>query len=323
MRRREFIVLFAGAGIVQALPARAQPRVARVGILVIGAAVAAKNLTLASELARMGYVEGRNITYELRAADGDLSRLPALARELVAAKPDVLIGASAATAEVLVAATHDIPIVLTVTIDPVATGLSDSMSRPSRNVTGFTSSSPTLAAKRLELLRELIPDLRKVAHLNVPEGSPYAIFERHVSAAAAALGITVFSVQITTVASVSDAFSAIDREKAQAVMVGISATTTRSTGHIIDECMLRDLPAIHPWSFAVHAGALMSYGPASLENHAGAARYVDRILKGARIRELPFEEPTEFKLAINLRTAQAMKLKIPPNLLARADEVVE
>jgi putative ABC transport system substrate-binding protein len=323
MRRREFIVLFAGAGIAPALPARAQPRVARVGILVLGSAVAAKNLAIAIELARMGYVERRNITYELRAADGDLSRLPALARELVAAKPDVLIGASAATAEILVAVTQDIPIVLTVTIDPVATGLSDSMSRPSRNVTGFTSSSPTLAAKRLELLRELIPDLRKVAHLNVPEGSPYTIFEGYVSTAAAALGITILSVPITTVASVSDAFSAIDREKAQAVMVGISPTTTRLTGHIIDECMLRDLPAIHPWSFAVHAGALMSYGPASLEHHAGAARYVDRILKGARIRELPFEEPTEFKLAINLRTAQAMKIKIPPNLLARADEVVE
>ncbi len=121
----------------------------------------------------------------------------------------------------------------------------------------------------------------------------------------------------------SDAFNVIDREKAQAVMVGVNPTTTRFTGHIIDECLLRDLPTIHPWSFAVHAGALMSYGPASLENHAGAARYVDRILKGAKIRDLPFEEPTEFKLAINLRTAQAMKIKIPSTLLARADEVVE
>ena len=151
-------------------------------------------------------------------------------------------------------------------------------------MTGFTSSTPTLAAKRLELLRELIPDLRKVAHLNVLEGSPYSIFERHVSTAAAALGLTVVSVPITTVASVSDAFNAIDREKIQAVMIGISPTTTRLTGHIIDECLLRDLPAIHPWSFAVHAGALMSYGPASLENHAGAARYVDQILKGAHLR---------------------------------------
>ena len=131
------------------------------------------------------------------------------------------------TAEVLVAATHDIPIVLTVTIDPVATGLSDSMSRPRAGLHVFKSDA---CAKRLELLRELIPDLRKVAHLNVPEGSPYTIFERYVSTAAAALGITILSVPITTVAGVSDAFSAIDREKAQAVMVGISPTTTRLTG---------------------------------------------------------------------------------------------
>jgi putative ABC transport system substrate-binding protein len=323
MRRREFMGLLAGAGLSYAVPARSQQRVARVGILVMGAAVDAKNLAIASELARIGYVDGRNIAYELRAADGDLGRLPALAQQLVATKPDVLIGASAATAEVLVAATENIPIVVTVTIDPIATGLSDSMSRPSRNITGFTSSTPTLAAKRLELLRELIPGVRKVAYLDVPAGSLYAIFERYVSTAAAALGITVFSVPITTVASVSDAFNVIDREKPQAVMVGVNPTTTRFTGHIIDECLVRDLPTIHPWSFAVHAGALMSYGPATLENHAGAARYVDRILKGAKIRDLPFEEPTEFKLAINLRTAQAMKIKIPPTLLARADEVVE
>lgn len=323
MRRREFTVLLAAAGASCALPARAQQRMARVGILAIGGAVPARNLAIVSELARMGYVEGRNIAYVVRAADGDLSRLPALARELVATKPDVLIGASAVSAEILVAATDQIPIVVTVTIDPIATGLSDSMSRPSRNITGFTSSSPTLAAKRLELLRELIPGLHKVAYLDVPAGSLYAIFERYVSNAAAALGITIFSVPITSVASVSEAFSAIDREKVQAVMVGVNPTTTRLTGHIIDECLLRDLPAIHPWSFGVHAGALMSYGPASLENHAGAARYVDRILKGARIRELPFEEPTEFKLAINLRTALAMKVKIPPTLIARADEVIE
>jgi putative ABC transport system substrate-binding protein len=323
MRRREFVALIAGAGVAHSLPARAQQRMARVGILVIGAAVPARDLVISAELARLGYVEGRNVAYEIRAADGDLSRLPALARELVATKPDVLIGASAATAQVLVAATEVIPIVLTVTIDPIATGLSDSMSRPSRNVTGFTSSTPTLAAKRLELLRELVPGLSRVAHLDVPAGTLYGIFERYVTTAAASLGITVFSVPITTVASVADAFNVIDREKAQAVMVGVTPTTTRLTGHIIDECLLRDLPTIHPWSFAVHAGALMSYGPASLENHAGAAKYVDRILKGARIRDLPFEEPTEFKLAINLRTAQAMKLKIPPTLLARADEVIE
>jgi putative ABC transport system substrate-binding protein len=296
---------------------------ARVGVLTLGGAVAAKDLAISSELARIGYVDGRNIAYEIRAADGDLSRLPALARELVATKPDVLISATTAAAEALAAATHDIPIVLTVTIDPIATGLSISMSRPSRNVTGFTSSSSTLEAKRLELLRELLPGLRKVAYLSGPTGSAYAIFDQPVRTAASALGITVFTVPITTVASVSDGFMVVDREKVQAVMVGMNPINVRVSGHIIDECLLRDLPSIHPWSFEVNAGALMSYGPTSLENHAGAARYVDRILKGAKVSELPFEEPTEFKLAINLRTARAIKLNIPPTLLARADEVIE
>jgi putative ABC transport system substrate-binding protein len=323
MRRREFMLLLAGAGLSYSLPLRAQQRMARVGVLLLGGAVSAKDLAISSELARIGYVDGRNIAYGIRAADGDFSRLSALARDLVATKPDVLISASTEAAEALAAATPDIPIVITVTMDPIAAGLSDSMSRPSRNVTGFTSSSATLAAKRLELLSELIPGLRRVAYLGAPTGSTYARFDQHVRTAADALGITILSVPITTDASVPDSFEVVDREKVQAVIVGLTPTNTRVSGHIIDQCLIRDLPSVHPWSFEVNAGALMSYGPKSLENNAGAARYVDRILKGTKISELPFEEPTEFKLAINLRTARSINVKIPPTLLARADQLIE
>jgi putative ABC transport system substrate-binding protein len=301
----------------------AQPRLPRVGILAIGRPVAAKDLQISSELARLGYVEGRNITYEIRAADGDLSRLPALARELVNAKPNVLICATAAVAGLLGSITHDIPIIITVTADPVAFGLTDSLSRPSRNITGFTSSSPALASKRLELLRELVPGLRRIAYLGPPAGSAYAIYEQHVRSAAKMLGAEVFFVPVDTVASVPRAFTVVDREKGQAVMVGINPAIVELSAHIINECLIRDLPAIHPWSYEAHAGALMSYGPTSLENHAGAARYVDRLLKGAKVSELPFQEPTEYNLAINLRTARSIKLNIPPTLLARANEVVE
>jgi putative ABC transport system substrate-binding protein len=323
VRRREFITLLASA-LVSPLAARAQTgKAARVGVLTLGGNVSAKDLAISSELARMGYVDGRNIGYEIRAADGDLSRLSALARDLVTTKPDVLISASTEAAEALAAATRDIPIVITVTVDPIATGLSDSMSRPSRNVTGFTSSSATLAAKRLELLSELIPGLRKVAYLGAAAGSTYARFDPHVRTAGDALGITVVFVPITSDASVPDSFEVVDRERVQAVMVGLTPTNTRVSGHIVDECVIRELPSIHPWFFEVNAGALMSYGPKALENHAGAARYIDRILKGAKISELPFEEPTEFKLAINLRTARSIKLIIPSTLLSRADEMIE
>jgi len=326
MRRREFNALLVGivvSSIARPLKARAQRRMARVGILVLGGPVAAKDLIISSELARLGYVDGRNITYEIRAADDDLSRLAPLARELVAAKPDVLIGASSSVAEALAAATRDIPIVMTVIGDPIAVGVTSSMSRPSRNVTGFTASSPTLAAKRLELLHQLIPGLNKVAYLTMPTSPMNVTFKQQVRNAADVLGISLISVPITTDASVTDGFALVDREKAQAVLVESHESNVRLGAHIIDECLVRDLPAIHTWSFEVRAGALMSYGPATIENFAGAARYVDRILKGAKVAELPFEEPTEIKFAINLRTARSIKLTIPATLLARANEVIE
>lgn len=323
MKRRDFIALL-GAGAAASLQsASAQQRGARVGVLVIGRAPAVKDFNIAAELARLGYVESRRINYDIRAADGDLGRLPALARQLVAGNPDVLIGAGAISAEALGAATRDIPIVITVMIDPIETGFSDSMSRPSRNVTGFTASSPTLSAKRLELLRELIPDLRRVAYLSAAPGSAYSILERNVRAAAAEWGISIHSIPLSTEISVADGFALADREKVQGILVDNSPSNMRLSVHIINECLVRDLPSIHPWAFEAHAGALMSYGPAAFENHAGAARYVDRILKGAKVAELPFEEPTEIKLVVNLRTARSMRIAVPQTLLARADEVIE
>jgi len=149
------------------------------------------------------------------------------------------------------------------------------------------------------------------------------IFEQQVRNAASVLGITVTTIPVTTEASVSKGFELADREQVQAVMVETSATSVRLSAHIIDECLVRDLPAIHPWSSSVRDGALMSYGPATVENNSGAASYVDRILKGAKVVELPIQEPTDIKLAINLHTARAIGLTIPPAFLARADEVIE
>jgi putative tryptophan/tyrosine transport system substrate-binding protein len=323
MRRREFIEIVSGSAVAWPLAARAQKRSVHIGILLLGPAVPPKELAITSELARLGYDEGRNVSYEIRGADGELDRLPMLTRELVATKPDVLVGASEVAADVLAKATGDIPIVITVMADPIVSGLSSSMSRPTRNVTGFTLSSLTLSAKRLQLLHELIPDLRKVAYLTTPVGPAYNAFEQHVREAANALGLAIFSLPITTEKTVTDSFVIVEREKAQAILVETTPSNVRLSIRIIDECLFRALPAIHPWYFEVRAGALMSYGPTMLENYAGAARYVDLLLKGAKISDLPIQEPSEIKFAINLSTARAIALTIPPTLLARANEVIE
>jgi putative ABC transport system substrate-binding protein len=322
-RRRDFITLLGGAAAAWPLAARAQQRSVHIGILLLGPAVSPRELAITSELARLGYDEGRNVSYEIRGADGDLDRLPMLTRELVATKPDVLVGASEIAADVLARTTTDIPIVITVMGDPIASGLTSSMSRPTRNVTGFTLSSPTLGAKRLELLHELIPGLRRVAYLTTPVGPMYNVFEDQVRKAANALSLAIFPVSVITEESVTEGFMMAERAKVQAVLVENSPSNVRLSTRIIDECLFRDLPAIHPWYFEVRVGALMSYGPTLLENHARAARYVDRLLKGAKVSDLPIEEPTQIKLAINLRTARAIKLTVPPTLLARADEVIE
>lgn len=274
------------------------------------------------ELARIGYVEGRNVAYDIRGADGDINQAPRLARELATAKPDVIIGTSSAVADALTRASSDIPIVMSLIGDPIALGLSASMSRPTRNVAGFTLSSSTLAGKRLELLRELIPNLSRVAYLSA-QGPMMTTFEQQVRAVAESFGITFVSVPVTSEASLAASFARVDQERVQAVLVETNPTSVQLSGHIVNECLVRDLPSMHPWYFEVQAGALMSYGPAVLQDHAGVAKYVDRILKGAKIADLPFEEPTQFKLAINLRTARAIKITIPPTLLVRADDVVE
>ena len=322
-RRQVLAGLYAAA--VAPRAAGAQQKSARVGVLLLGAPVRGSDLALASELSRLGYQEGRNIAFEIRAAQGDLRALPALAGELVAARPDVLVSASTAAANALATATSRIPIIVTVTVDPIAAGLSDSMARPSRNVTGFTSSAPALVAKRLELLHQVIPGLKRVAYFIGADGPGYRVFDSHIHTAAATLGSSVVTIRLpeSGAAGVAEAFAVADREKAQAGLVGVDPGIARVSAHIIDECLVRNLPAIHPWSFEVRAGALMSYGPAGLENLAGAARYIDRLLKGAAISDLPFEEPTEIRLAINLRTARALSLDIPATILARADEVIE
>jgi putative ABC transport system substrate-binding protein len=235
----------------------------------------------------------------------------------------VLIGSASPAAVALFAATRDIPIVMTAVGDPVALGLSGSMSRPTHNVTGFTISNLSLAAKRLELLHGTLPGLRKVAYLWVPENPLAALFESHVQKAADVLGISLVSLPLTSQADIPRVFAKADAERVSAVLVESDPLTLRYSANIADECLVRDLPGMHSWPVEARNGALMSYGPAEIENNARAAVYVDRVLKGTKVADLPFEEPSQFKLVVNLRTAHSIKVTLPPPVLARADEVIE
>jgi putative ABC transport system substrate-binding protein len=235
----------------------------------------------------------------------------------------VIVGTATPGAIALFEATHDIPIVMTVVGDPIALGLSGSMSRPTHNVTGFTVSSLSLAAKRLEILHSIVPKLSKVAYLRVPENPLSGLFESQVRQAADVLGITLVSLPLASDADIAGAFAHADEERVTAVLVEADPLTLRFSRSIVDQCLVRGLPAMHGWPPEVRNGALMSYGPAVVENISRAAIYVDRILKGAKIAELPFEEPTDIRLVINLRTARAIGLVFPPTVLARADEVIE
>ncbi|MGB9411631.1 MAG: ABC transporter substrate-binding protein [Pseudolabrys sp.] len=323
MKRREFIALLGGAAIIWPLGTSAQQHIRRVAVLSVGVAPQSREFALAHELAKLGYIEGNNITYDIRGAEGDSSRLPQLALELVAKKPEVIVGSTSTVAVILANATREIPIVMMVVGDPIALGLSNSMSHPSRNVTGFTMSTTALAAKRLELLRELVPGIRKVAFLRVRDNPITKRTGEEVQTAADTLGLKIVSLPVASGADITTAFTIAEKEGVTALLIDGDPLMVRFSGTIIDECLVRDLPAMHPWPFEVRNGALISYGPAIVENYSRTASYVDRILRGISIGELPFEEPTQIKLAINLRTARSIGVTVSPTLLARADEVIE
>jgi len=323
IKRRRFVRALCGALIVWPLAMHAQTRVPRVGVLLNGPPLPTADLQLAGALARIGYVERRNINYILRAAEGDQSRLPMLARELVAEKPDVIVGSASPAAVALYGATQDIPIVMTVVGDPIALGLSSSISHPSRNLTGFTVSSLSLAAKRLQLLQSFVPSLHKVAYLWAPANPLAKPFEARVRQAAQDLGIELISLPLMSDIDIDPAFARAKEEQAKAVLVEASPLTLRFSGTIIDHCLIFGLPCMHSWALEVRNGALISYGPAVVEDFSRAADYVDRILKGAKIADLPFMEPTDIKLTINLRTARSLGIGFPPTVLVRADEVIE
>jgi putative ABC transport system substrate-binding protein len=325
MKRREFMTLLGGAAISWPLAARAQQpgKVATVGFLgatsssIFSPWVAA----LVQRLHELGWIEGRTVAIEYRWAEGHSERFAEIAAELVRLKVDVIVTSGTA---VLAAkqATAVIPIVFAVANDPVGTGVVASLAHPGGNVTGLSIQAPDLAGKRLELLREIVPGLRRVAIMfNV--GYPAAVLEMgEIQPTARALGLEATRIEIQRAEDIPPAFDSL-KGRADALYVIGDALVNTNRIRILTLALAARLPTVYGLREYVDAGGLMSYGPNFSDLFRRAAELVDKILRGAKPAEIPVEQPTKFDLIINLTTAKALGLDVPPALLARADEVIE
>ena len=245
------------------------------------------------------------------------------AAELVASAPEAMISTTSTTARALVEATTRIPIVSAVTGDPIALGFTTNMSKPTGNITGFTTFNDTVAAKRLQLLREMVGTVRKVALMWAPVNPQQLLLEKQTEASAKTLGIELVSLPLKSGGDIAPALAKAEREQADALVVAADPLTLANGRAIIDGCISRGLPAMHSFVFETRDGALMAYGIDPLDNYRRVADYIDHILRGAKISDLPFQEPTRLILSINLRTARSIRITVPPTLLASADEVIE
>jgi putative ABC transport system substrate-binding protein len=332
MRRRELIAVIAGAAASAAF-ARFPPAGAgqsgktwRVGYLDGGSAAARGPLfdAFRQRLRELGYVEERDVFYEARYAEGHRERLPALARELLALKPDALLVATTVANLAAKAATASVPIVMIAGADPVGVGLIESLAHPGGNLTGVANVATDLTGKRLELIKEIVPGATRIAALLQPNDANTDAQLRNAQAAAQRLRIELRPiVEIRNAQDLDAGFAtAIGAGAGAAIRMvdPLSITLARETA---DWAARRRLPVIYPWRQNVEAGGLVSYGTSLAAQYAQAAGLMDRILKGAKPADLPVQQPARFELVINLKTAKALGLTVPQSLLARADEVIE
>jgi ABC-type uncharacterized transport system substrate-binding protein len=326
VNRREFITLLGGAAIGWPLAARAQQpgKLRTIGFLGQSTRSAASEWVAAfvQRLHELGWNEGRTVAIEYRWAEGREERFAQIAAEFVRLKVDIIV--TSGTPQILAAkqATSVIPIVFAAAGDPVASGLVASLARPGGNATGLSSLVADLAGKRIELLREVVPGLRRLAMLgNV--GNPLSVLEMdEVQAAARTLGLEVHTLEIRQAQDITPAFEAL-KGRADALYVCIDALVNANRIRINTSALGARLPTMHGSRDYVEAGGLMSYGPNYPDLFRRAADYVDKILHGTKPGDIPVEQPTKFDLVINLTTARALGLDLPPTLLARADEVLE
>ena len=304
--------------------AQGAAKVARVGWLTAqrAASLAPSLEVLRAALADLGYVEGRTIVFEFRFGDDAIGRVPELAAELERIPVD-LIMAQGEAVTVLSKLPLKVPVVYVYSGDPVAAGLADSLARPRGNMTGLTFMAAELNGKRLELLQEIVPDLRRVAIVANPE-HPGAQVERDYSEQAARrLGLAIRFFPTRTRDELDRAFSAMSQETPQAISLFADGFAIQNRHAIIDFAMKQRIGVISGWPVFAQSGALCTYGPRLTESYRRLAYYVDRVLKGGRPADLPIEQPTQFQLVVNMKTARTLGLPVPPALLARADDVIE
>jgi len=326
-QRRDLIASLVGAAAIGPLAARAQQprRVPRIGVLLAGtqASFATRAKAFVEGLQALGYVEGRTIAIEWRYGEDKAERLPALAAELVALNVDALVTGGTPAAKALKGATRTIPIVMAIIGDPVAAGLVDSLAHPGGNATGFSIIAPGLGAKRLQLLKEVVPAMSSIAVISNAANPQTHIELNEMQAAARSLDLRLASVQISADTSLEKAFAAGASERVQALIVLTDAVLYSQRGRIVALAAQNRLPAMYFFREFVQEGGLMSYAPSDTDLFRRAANTVDKVLKGANPGDLPIEQPDKFQLVINLRAARALGLALSPMLLARADEVIE
>jgi putative ABC transport system substrate-binding protein len=270
-----------------------------------------------------GYVEGQNVAVEYRWAEGRYERFPALIAELLALKVDVIVTAGTPAAQAVKRATSTIPLVMIAVGDPVSTGLVSSLGRPGGNATGLVSIAPDLEGKRLQLLQEIVPNLTLVALLTNPANPFHVGSEQQLRSAATAMHVKAQSFAVRNESEFDAAFETMLRQRPGAMIMLADRLFLHHRKRIADFALKHRLPAVYAYQELVEAGGLMSFGPSYPGMHRRAAYFVDRILKGASPSELPMEQPSQFELMINVRTARVLGLTIPPSLLLRADQVIE
>jgi len=323
MKRREFITLLGGAAIAAPFGARAQQpnKAPHIGIIDVGQT----NLWdhFRQGLRDLGYVDGQNIVIESRSAQSDFDQLRQAARELASMQVDVIVLYGSTTARAAHQITSTIPIVMTAIGDPVRARFTADLAHPDANMTGTSNLAADLTGKRIEILKECVPGLARVAFLWNPDNDSNLAFLEELIIAVPALGLQLISVPMRTSNDFDGAFAGMMKRRPNAFTMPDDGLLLQHLEQIIDFMARYRLPAMYASREDVEAGGLMSYGPSVSELFRRSAWYVHRILQGAKPEELPIEQPTKFELTINLKTAKALGITVPPSLLARTDEVIE
>ena len=325
MNKRTIVALLISLALASVHPTEAQQagKIYRIGVLFFGSRNQPHLESFLRGLRELGYVEGKNIVFEYRYAEGKSDRLHELAAELVRLKVDVIVTTTSGSANAAQQVTETIPIILT-TGDPVGTGLAASLARPGGNVTGLSVLLPELSGKRLELLKETLPKITRVAVLwNPTEAALLQPAFKEIEVAAQAYTLQLHSIEVRSTEDIDTAFVGMKKARLNALLTILDPLTTLHSKRIVELAAKNRLPGMYPTRQFVEEGGLMAYGINIGDLYHRAATYVDKVLKGAKPADLPVEQPTKFEFIINLKTAKQIGVTIPPNVLARADKVIK